>query len=296
MGDGAVPAVGGDVPRRRVDAGDAGPRRRRRTPPRRRDRGRARRRRGVGRRHPRRHRQVDPGRRARACTSTCSSGSRSTRPRSRSSATPQPALRARHQHPRGRPVLAGAPSPAKRRAQAARTPRSAAAPGRTRPFRARPRVDGMAPLVHGFDPPERFVTGTVGMPGQRTFFLQARDGHAAGQRRAGEAAGRRPRRADRRAARRGDGQPASNEAVIPAVAPLGLDDDRAAGAADRGGVPGRHDDPVLGPRRRPGRDRGLPVHRGRGGRRPTRSTRTSRSPSPTSCSWSGSRPAPPGRS
>jgi len=34
----------------------------------------------------------------------------------------------------------------------------------------------MAPLVHGFDPPERFVTGTVGMPGSRTFFLQARDG------------------------------------------------------------------------------------------------------------------------
>jgi uncharacterized repeat protein (TIGR03847 family) len=27
-----------------------------------------------------------------------------------------------------------------------------------------------------FDPPERFVTGTVGEPGQRTFFLQARDG------------------------------------------------------------------------------------------------------------------------
>lgn len=27
-----------------------------------------------------------------------------------------------------------------------------------------------------FDPPERFVTGTVGDPGQRTFFLQARDG------------------------------------------------------------------------------------------------------------------------
>ncbi|PVG83883.1 DUF3090 domain-containing protein [Nocardioides gansuensis] len=32
------------------------------------------------------------------------------------------------------------------------------------------------PLVHAFDPPERFVVGTVGMPGQRTFFLQARDG------------------------------------------------------------------------------------------------------------------------
>ena len=32
------------------------------------------------------------------------------------------------------------------------------------------------PLVHGFDPPERFVTGTVGPPGARTFFLQARAG------------------------------------------------------------------------------------------------------------------------
>ena len=32
------------------------------------------------------------------------------------------------------------------------------------------------PVVHGFDPPERFVAGTVGQPGQRTFFLQARSG------------------------------------------------------------------------------------------------------------------------
>ena len=32
------------------------------------------------------------------------------------------------------------------------------------------------PLVHGYDPPERFVAGTVGEPGQRTFFLQARSG------------------------------------------------------------------------------------------------------------------------
>lgn len=29
--------------------------------------------------------------------------------------------------------------------------------------------------VFSFDPPERFVAGTVGEPGQRTFFLQARD-------------------------------------------------------------------------------------------------------------------------
>ena len=33
----------------------------------------------------------------------------------------------------------------------------------------------MAP-VHDFDPPARFVAGTVGPPGQRTFFLQARSG------------------------------------------------------------------------------------------------------------------------
>ncbi|PUA79340.1 DUF3090 domain-containing protein [Nocardioides currus] len=32
------------------------------------------------------------------------------------------------------------------------------------------------PLIHSFDPPERFVVGTVGPPGARTFFLQARDG------------------------------------------------------------------------------------------------------------------------
>jgi uncharacterized repeat protein (TIGR03847 family) len=35
----------------------------------------------------------------------------------------------------------------------------------------------MPPVVHRFDPPERFVAGTVGEPGQRTFFLQAREGN-----------------------------------------------------------------------------------------------------------------------
>jgi len=34
----------------------------------------------------------------------------------------------------------------------------------------------MPPVLHSFDPPERFVAGTVGPPGQRTFFLQARSG------------------------------------------------------------------------------------------------------------------------
>src|SRR4051812_14176825 len=34
----------------------------------------------------------------------------------------------------------------------------------------------MASVIHRFDPPERFIAGTVGPPGQRTFFLQARTG------------------------------------------------------------------------------------------------------------------------
>ena len=32
------------------------------------------------------------------------------------------------------------------------------------------------PVIHRYDRPERFVAGTVGLPGQRTFFLQAREG------------------------------------------------------------------------------------------------------------------------
>jgi uncharacterized repeat protein (TIGR03847 family) len=34
----------------------------------------------------------------------------------------------------------------------------------------------MAVVIHRYDPPERFIAGTVGPPGQRTFFLQARAG------------------------------------------------------------------------------------------------------------------------
>lgn len=32
------------------------------------------------------------------------------------------------------------------------------------------------PVIHRYDRPERFVAGTVGPPGQRTFFLQAKEG------------------------------------------------------------------------------------------------------------------------
>ena len=35
----------------------------------------------------------------------------------------------------------------------------------------------MATLVHRYDEPDRFVAGTVGQPGERTFFLQAREGN-----------------------------------------------------------------------------------------------------------------------
>ena len=35
----------------------------------------------------------------------------------------------------------------------------------------------MTRIVHLFDPVERFVAGTVGEPGERTFFLQARTGN-----------------------------------------------------------------------------------------------------------------------
>jgi len=38
------------------------------------------------------------------------------------------------------------------------------------------RVWSVSRLVHSYEDPERFVAGTVGEPGARTFFLQARDG------------------------------------------------------------------------------------------------------------------------
>lgn len=81
----------------------------------------------------------------------------------------------------------------------------------------------MEPVVHGFDPPERFVAGTVGEPGQRTFFLQARSGArltTVGLEKQQVAA----------LAERIDElldevmSSERNEALIPAVAPLELDD------------------------------------------------------------------------
>lgn len=80
------------------------------------------------------------------------------------------------------------------------------------------------PLVHGFDPPERFVTGTVGPPGSRTFFLQARSGVrlisvALEKQQVAALAERIDELLDDVLA-----SEQHSSSVIPAVAPLGLDD------------------------------------------------------------------------
>jgi uncharacterized repeat protein (TIGR03847 family) len=81
----------------------------------------------------------------------------------------------------------------------------------------------MGPLVHGFDPPERFVAGTVGAPGQRTFFLQARSGTRVTsvgleKQQVAVLAERIDELLDEVMASE------QNTALIPAVAPLDLDD------------------------------------------------------------------------
>jgi uncharacterized repeat protein (TIGR03847 family) len=81
----------------------------------------------------------------------------------------------------------------------------------------------MPPIVHGFDPPERFVAGTVGEPGARTFFLQARSGArvtsvALEKQQVAALAERVDELLDEIMARQ------ASDSLIPAVAPLGLDD------------------------------------------------------------------------
>ena len=81
----------------------------------------------------------------------------------------------------------------------------------------------MAPVVHGFDPPERFVTGTVGLPGERTFFLQARSGSrlvsvAIEKQQVAALAERIDELLDEVM------RSSHGDAVIPAVAPLATDD------------------------------------------------------------------------
>jgi len=82
----------------------------------------------------------------------------------------------------------------------------------------------MPPIVHGFDPPERFVAGTVGEPGARTFFLQAREGArvvtvALEKQQVAALAERIDELLDEVMAE------ARTKTVIPAVAPVGLADE-----------------------------------------------------------------------
>ena len=79
------------------------------------------------------------------------------------------------------------------------------------------------PVIHEFDPPERFVAGTVGEPGGRTFFLQARTGPrlvsvALEKQQVAVLAERIDELLDEVMASSG------NETLIPAVAPMVLDD------------------------------------------------------------------------
>jgi uncharacterized repeat protein (TIGR03847 family) len=79
------------------------------------------------------------------------------------------------------------------------------------------------PVMHEFDPPERFVAGTVGEPGSRTFFLQARSGPrmvsvALEKQQVAVLAERIDELLDEVMASTG------NDTLIPAVAPVGLED------------------------------------------------------------------------
>ena len=79
------------------------------------------------------------------------------------------------------------------------------------------------PVMHEFDPPERFVAGTVGEPGGRTFFLQARTGPrmvsvALEKQQVAVLAERIDELLDEVMASTG------NDTLIPAVAPVGLED------------------------------------------------------------------------
>ena len=141
------------------------------------------------------------------------------------------------------------------------------------------------PVVHEFDPPERFVAGTVGEPGARTFFLQARSGPrlvsvALEKQQVQVLAERIDELLD-------EVMPSSGtETLIPAVAPVGLEDteplEQPIEEQFRAGTMTLSWDP--GDRAR--RDRGVPAD----GDRRRRRRRTS--PSPRRSSWSGSRPGP----
>src|SRR3954449_10520828 len=142
----------------------------------------------------------------------------------------------------------------------------------------------MARRRYLFDPPERFVTGTIGRPGDRTFFLQARDGArvvsvvvektqvAVLADRLGDLLAE----LERRGVKAGGGPAGTvdtnedtgpldepiNEAFRAGSLTLGWDGD-SAGGADQRGVSGRLTDAGLGRRLRAGAARSARAGRGR---------------------------------
>src|ERR1700756_4071141 len=101
--------------------------------------------------------------------------------------------------------------------------------------------------VHAFEHPERFVAGTVGQPGERTFYLQARDGA----------------RVVSVALEKVQVQLLAEkltellaEAPGPFIGRYRPGRRRTARHPDRGGVPRRHPRPRVGRRPGPGRGRG----------------------------------------
>ncbi|MEJ7705900.1 MAG: DUF3090 domain-containing protein [Nocardioidaceae bacterium] len=87
----------------------------------------------------------------------------------------------------------------------------------------RRRLAGMSIVVHNYEDPDRFVAGTVGQPGQRVFFLQARSGvritSVALEKQQVSILAERVDLLLDEALRRSGG-----DAAIPAVAPVGMSD------------------------------------------------------------------------
>ena len=191
---------------------------------------RPRRRRGVGGGVARRRHQGDPRRRGRRAPGPVPADPRSTRRRCRWSATPR-AGRSCCASTTPAATWAGSsrrhPSPTAGDAGGARPDRGG--PGRRR-GRWRRGLGYVACRVIDFDPPDRFVAGTVGPPGQRTFFLQAASGRRLVSVSLREAAGPDPGRPGQRPA--GPASPAR-----PRRPAAEVEDNDPLDDADRGRVP-----------------------------------------------------------
>ena len=157
----------------------------------------------------------------------------------------------------------------------------------TRAYTWADRVFVMTHQVHAFEPPERFVAGTVGPPGERSFFLQARGGgrvvSVALEKVQVSLLAEKLEELLTEAARR-----FGVDLELPPRSRRRRRRQRAAGEPGRRGVPGRHARPGVRRRHRHRGDRGDRGRRGRaGGRRgprPRRSKRTRTTTSPTTTS------------